>query len=281
MKNIWLLTKYTIREALSKKIFLAFTGVSTFVLLIFAGLFVFLGLDDFLPMIKQDGQEMDIIGEIVNVFKSIVVVPLFGGGIFLSVFAVSSFIPSLLEKGNVDLFLSKPISRPQIILGKFFGGVIIVFANIFYLVLGLYLLLGLKFGNWDLHVFYAVILTTFTFASLYAMIIFIGILTRSSVLAMMLTYVIFFILSPMLVAREEIYILLDNSFFEFLIEAFYYVLPKTTELGRMTFELAEQGSKIFLPDGSEGFQLQPVLTTFGFMILSLAGSIFTFNKNDY
>ena len=280
MRNVWLLTKYTIREALSKKIFLAFTGVSTFVLLVFMGLFVFLGFEDFLPMVKTGGEELDLIGEIVNIFKSIVVVPLFGGGIFLSIFAVSSFIPSLLEKGNVDLFLSKPISRPQIILGKFFGGVIIVFANIFYLVFGLYLLLGMKFGNWDPYVFNAVLLTTFTFASLYAMIILVGVLTRSSILAMMISYVIFFILSPMLVAREEIYILLDNSFIEFLIDAFYYIIPKTTELGKITFEMSELGREVVGDDNMSSIW-QPILTTFGFMILNLAGSIFTFNKNDY
>lgn len=279
MKNIWLLTKYTIREAFSKKIFLAFTGISTFVLLVFAGLFIFLGLEDFMPMVKQGGQEMDLIGEVVGVLKSIVIVPLFGGGIFLSIFAVSSFIPSLLEKGNVDLFLSKPISRPQIILGKFFGGVLVVLANIFYLVFGLYLLLGLKFGNWELYAFNAVIITTFTFASLYAMIIFIGIITRSSVLAMMVSYVIFFMLSPMLVAREEIYILLDSTLIEYLIEGLYYFIPKTTELGKMAFELSELGKKVMT--SNDPFSWQPILTTFGFMILNLAGSIFIFNKKDY
>jgi len=279
MKNIWLLTKYTVREALSKKIFLAFTGISTFVLLVFSGLFIFLGLEDFMPIVKQGGEKMDFIGQVIGFFKSLVIVPLFGGGIFLSIFAVSSFIPSLLEKGNVDLFLSKPISRSQIIMGKFLGGVLIVLANIFYLVLGLYLLLGIKFGNWDFYVFNAVIITTFTFASLYAMIIFIGIITRSSVLAMMISYVIFFMLSPMLLAREEIYILLDSTLLKYFIESLYYFIPKTTELGQMAFELSELGKEVMT--ASEGLKWQPILTTFGFMILNLAGSIFIFNKKDY
>lgn len=272
MKNIYLITKYTIREALSRKIFLAFAGISTFILLILFIVFVALGIEDFFPMVKVNGQEIDMVGQVVSIFKKIVVVPLYGFGIFISLISASGFIPNMLEKGTIDLLLSKPISRTQIILGKFTGGVTIVLANIAYLVLGIYFMLGFKFGNWEPTVLYAIPLITFVFASLYSLIVIIGVASRSSILAMMLSILIFFILSPLLAARTEIKDLIDNGIVNFVLDVFYYIIPKTAELSQVTTMLTDN---TFITDW------QPVLTTLAFTILNIYGSIIIFNKKDY
>ncbi|MCF8240484.1 MAG: ABC transporter permease [Melioribacteraceae bacterium] len=274
LSNIWTITKGTFREALAKKIFLVFFGVSTFVLLIFILLFSFLKIEEFLPVIngQKEGETLNLIKQISLFFKMIVVVPLFGGGIFLSIFAVSNFIPNLLEKGNVDLFLSKPIARYQILLGKYLGGLIVVFLNIAYIVLGVWLLIGFKFGNWEFGFLSSILTITYTFALLYAFIIFIGVVTRSSILAMMISYLIFFIFSPLLLARDKISILIDSKPVEYILDGLYYLLPRTSELGAITGSLAESGS---IPNW------EPVFTSFGFMILSLLGAITIFSKKDY
>ena len=189
MKNILTISNYTFREALSRKIFIAFFGISTLVLLIFSAIFYFASLDNLTGMAQSEQAfSGEILKQVADFFKMAIIMPLFGGGLFLSVFSASSFIPNMLEKGNIDLILSKPVSRNQVIWGKFFGGVSIVFVNVVYLVLGLWVLIGLKFGVWGIDLWYSTLTITFAFSMLYGLIILVGIQTRSSILAMMISY---------------------------------------------------------------------------------------------
>ncbi len=273
MKNIWNITQFTIREAFSRKLFVTFFGVSTFVLIISAIVFASFEVQQLAGFAKPEGiPGEDLIERVVGVFRILLIAPLFGGGLFLSIFSVSSFIPNMLEKGNIDLFLSKPITRNQIIWGKFFGGLIVVFINIAYVVIGFWILLGFKFGVWDSSFLITIPTITFTFSALYALIILLGILTRSSILAMMISYLIFFILSPVLAARDSITSLFDNKFVEILFDVFYYIIPKTAELGSITSDLAA---------GGEIMDWQPIITSLLFTFLILGGSIIIFNKKDY
>ena len=274
MKNIITISNYTFREALSRKIFLTFFGVSSLVLIVFAILFASVSIEDMMPVVTSNGRNPldDIIPRITEFFKTCIVVPLYGGGLFLSIFSVSSFIPNMLEKGSIDLILSKPVSRSQILLGKFFGGSFMVMVNVAYLVIGIWLLIGIKFGDWGAGLFFSILTITFTFMVLYSLIILIGILTRSSILAMMITYLLFFVFSPILSARDNIYILFDNKFVEFIVDGLYYILPKTQELGGITADLAR---------GAGISEIQPIISSFLFMILTLGLAIITFNKKDY
>ncbi len=275
MKNIILLTKFTIREAFARKIFIAFAALSTFTLLVFLLLFLSLDVTDMSGVINHQGGEAiqsGMIAQIAEALKMLIIAPLYGGGLFLSIFSAASFIPNMLEKGNIDLLLSKPVSRSQIIWGKFIGGFLVVFVNIAYLVVGIWLLIGFKFGAWDTSILSTIFSISFTFAVLYSLIILIGILTRSSIFAMMVSYIIFFILSPLLASRGSIAGLIDNSVVEWMLDAFYYIVPQTSELGTITFSLAT---------GSGVGDYQPIVISFLFMILTLALSIITFSKKDY
>ncbi len=273
MNNIWITTLLTIRETFSRKIFVLFAGVSTLILLLFGVLFISVSAENF-PIVGSDIQinGMEIGSEISKAIKLFIVNPLYGFGIFLAIFSVSSIIPQMLEKGNIDLLLSKPISRSQLLLGKFFGGNIVVLVNLAYLIFSLWLMMGFKFGDWDLSFLWSILIITFVFAVLFAMIILIGILSNSSILAMMISYIILLILSPLLANREIFYNLFESDIAKFLIDGFYYIIPKTAEISSLI-------SEINVGMGIEDFQ--PLLTSFGFMILNLALSIIIFNKRDY
>ncbi|MEE9430156.1 MAG: ABC transporter permease subunit [Melioribacteraceae bacterium] len=273
MNNILTITKFTIREALSRKIFISFFAISTFVILLFALLFSFVSFEDLTGMVSVNSKEVsDLAKGIAEGLKMFIVVPLFGGGLFLSIFSAASFIPNMLEKGSIDLLLSKPISRTQIVLGKFFGGTLIVFVNIAYLIISIWILIGIKFGVWDPSFLLSILTITFTFATLYSLIILIGILTQSSVVAMMISYLIFFVFSPILNARESISMFLDNSFIKSIMDVLYYIVPKTSELGSITTSLSL---------GGEIDSFQPIWTSLLFIILTLYFSILIFSKKDY
>ena len=101
--------------------------------------------------------------------------------------------PIMLEKGNIDLLLSKPMSRTQLLLGKYLGGILVVFINIAFLIIGTWIIISLKFSYWNFNFTFVIIVITFTFAVLYSVVVLFGILFRSSVPGMMIAYFIFLI----------------------------------------------------------------------------------------
>ncbi|MFA3783125.1 ABC transporter permease [Melioribacteraceae bacterium 4301-Me] len=275
MKNILTITQLTINEALARKNFIMLSLISTFVLLIILGIFASTDVNGLIGSIKIEGENFngDMLMQLSHFFRLIIIMPLFAGGLFLSIFSVSSFIPHLLEKGNIDIFLSKPISRAQLILGKYLGGIIVVLVNVFYLVVGIWILTGWKFGDWNVSFLFTAVSITYAFSVLYALIILIGIITQSSILAMMLSYLIFFVFSPLLVDRQRIVNFFGGgSLLKTVLEALYYLVPQTADLGTLTRNIAVNNSvNTFLP----------IYVSFIFIVLILSLSIIIFNKKDY
>lgn len=274
MKNIITLTKYTLREALSKKLFIFFAGISTFVLLLFILVFGFFSTGDLRGAIPQnpDKETAEMFKNAVAYFKMVIISPLFIGGLFISIFATASFIPTMLEKGSIDLLLSKPVSRSQVIWGKFIGGTLMVLINIAYFIIAFWAIIGLKFGVWEASFLLSILLITFTFMALYALIILIGILTRSSALSIMISYLVILILSPLLAMRNKNDFLINNQFVEWISDGLYYIVPKTKELSSIT-------NSLILNKSIDSYQ--PIISSLLFMILTLALTIIIFSKKDY
>ncbi|MCF8260773.1 MAG: ABC transporter permease [Melioribacteraceae bacterium] len=272
MDNILVLAKYTFKEALSRKIFLTFFAVSSLVLFVFLYMAVTIENSAIFEFFRANDNATGISERIAEAVQGGITFYLFAGGLFLSIFSVSSFIPNMLEKGMIDVLLSKPVSRAQIIIGKFLGGTVIVYANIIYVVVGFWLIVGLKLDTWNFYFLLTSFAITFTFMVLYAMIILTGILTKSSILAMIISYLIFFILSPLLAAKDNIIGLFESSTLEVILNFFYYIVPQTAELAQITN---------YISTGTFEFDTLPIFVSFLFMILNLAAAIFIFNKKDY
>jgi len=271
MKNIYTISLLTFREALSKKIFLFFFSVSTFVILVFALLFGFVSAESFSGgFVNSSITSFD--NSIANGIKMFIIYPLYAGGLFLSIFSVAGFIPTLLEKGNIDLILSKPVSRPQVILGKFFGGTFMVFSNIFYAIFMLWVLIGIKFSVWEANFLLSAFTITLAFASIYSIIILVGILSKSSTFSLVISYMIFFIFSPILSSRDTIFAFINDSFWKSIFEILYYIVPQTSDLSTITTSLAV---------GNSVDSFNPIIFSFVYIILILLGSIFIFRKKDY
>lgn len=273
MKNILLITQYTFREALAKKIFITFFIISSLVILGFILFFSFFDLTKMIS-IKSPGEvsPQKIVETMIMGIKIGTIGPLYGGALFLSIFSTAGIIASLFEKGNIDLFLSKPISRFQLLMGKFLGGLEIVFINVAYAIVCLWVLLGLKFGVWDTEYLLSIFGITFAFAVIYALIILFTVITRSSVLPLILSYLIFFIVSPILAAREDIILMTGSKVLGVILDGLHYIIPQTSELGRFATEIALK---------NDVSTFEPAVTSFILMVLMLTGSIIIFNKKDY
>ena len=108
-------------------------------------------------------------------------------GIFLAIVVSAGMIPETYRIGSVDLLLSKPLNRPALFLSKFIGGCAFVLMNICYLIVGLFLIVGLRWGLWDARILIAIPVFLFYFMILFSVTALVGLLSRSTILSLFLT----------------------------------------------------------------------------------------------
>jgi ABC-type transport system involved in multi-copper enzyme maturation permease subunit len=271
MKNIFEVARFTLREALAKKVFIFYLGFSVISLLILG---LVLGLTDIQQMVDLTGENEAMLEKFTHGLQMMVSGTLGTLLIFLAVFSSANFISSMLEKGTADLFLSKPLSRDQLIWGKFIGGIAVFIINILLPVIGSWIIISLKFQYMNLNFFWIIVTYTFVFTVLYSIVILLGILTRSSFPGIMTAYFIFVILSQLLhLGYNNIEQITQNEIVQYLITGLYYIIPKTSEiLGDITNNLIT---------GLEIENYQPVITSFLFLFFMMVLSIYFFRKKDF
>jgi ABC-2 type transport system permease protein len=272
MKNIWIMTWFTLREALARKVFISFAVISVIVIILAAVIFSSIETDSVIDSLSHQNEV--IMGDIIGALFLMIISPLSSLALLLAIFTSSSFVPVMLEKGNIDLLLSKPVSRAQMLTGKYLGGILVVLLNIAFLVIGVWLIISLKFAYWNFTFLWLIATITFTFAVLYALIVLLGVATKSSIPGMMAAYFIFLILSPLLsLAKNELSIIFESDLLKNIIDGLYYIVPKTAELmGKINLDLSAG-------KGIDDFQ--PVITSFLFLILTFGYSLFLFQKKDF
>lgn len=265
MKNIWNIAVYTMREALIKKVFLAFSIITT------------LGLVFNFFMLKlapiPPGLSSDQIYNLAMVIQTSAIKLILPIGLLLSIFGVSFLTSKILEKGTAELFLSKPLSRSEMLFGRILGSTLIVLLNIAYLCIGAWIIFGSMYGYWTPIVLIIIPLTLLAFLALYSIIVLATVSFRSYVMGLLIAIFVLMILSPVLAVKDAILPQINAGWAKFLINALYYIVPKTGEL------LSEIPNSILR--GVYSFSWQPYLTTTGFIVVVLAASDYIFRKKDY
>jgi ABC-type transport system involved in multi-copper enzyme maturation permease subunit len=103
----------------------------------------------------------------------------------LSCIITAFYIPNMLRKGTIDLLLAKPIGRSRLLLYKYVGGMTFMFLNTTFLILGLWIVLGLRSGVWELSFLLSIPILTFEFAFFYALSTLGAIWTRSPIVSIL------------------------------------------------------------------------------------------------
>lgn len=234
--KLFALVRLTLRELASKATMYILAGISTIVL-IGTAFAVSATTTDAGAMVSLFGQPLmevpapqDALVHFIRQMQAGLAGGLFTGVMLFGVFATAGIIPDMLEKGTVDLYLSKPIARWELFLGKYLGGVAAIGANILYFLVGAWLVFGLRTGVWDPALLLTALIMTFMFACLFGLVAFIGVWTRSTVTTIILSFVFLFVIEgPLLAHREEtIYRLWDNNIYRTVIDGFFYLLPQIT-----------------------------------------------------
>jgi ABC-type transport system involved in multi-copper enzyme maturation permease subunit len=133
------------------------------------------------------------LGSVVNTIEG-GLVNRFGGWaiLLIAVIITAGFIPNMMRKGAVDLLLSRPIGRTELLVYKYVGGLTFILLITAMLVGLVWLAVGVRTGIWNLGFLACVPALTFYFAILYAVSTLTAVLTRNTIVAILVTCLCWF-----------------------------------------------------------------------------------------
>lgn len=168
--------------------------------------------------------------------------------ILIGIIITAFFIPNMLRKGTIDLLLVKPLHRWALLFYKYIGGLTFIFFNTAVVIVGIWLVLGLRSGVWANGFLLSIFGITFYFAILYAVSTLFAVLTQSPVVSILMTcgaWAFFAIVGSLYHGIEgdrkrmeqhraenpnmEIHDQSDNAFFSF-VRGVHTVVPRTSDL---------------------------------------------------
>lgn len=111
----------------------------------------------------------------------------------LALISTAGIIPDFIGSGSIELALSKPIGRLRLFLTKYVTGLLFVGMQVAVFSTGAFLVLGIRGGEWSWRLFLGVPIVLVFFSYLYCVCALVGLLTRSTIAALLLT-VLFWLL---------------------------------------------------------------------------------------
>ena len=226
------LIQHTFREVAAKATLWVLAGISTLILLVVALGFsteasangvvlMFFGHATSPPLEKAELEHA------VATMQAGLAGGLMTGVFLFGLFATAGIIPEALEKGIVDLYLSKPIARWELLAGKSLGAVSVILANIFYFIGALWLVVGLKAGVWNLQFLVSPLLMTFVFACLYSIVTFVAVVSRNMGIVIIGAFLYLIVIGGALESRAHgLYLLSESSTYRSALDGLFYIFPQ-------------------------------------------------------
>ncbi len=265
------------REAAARWTLVAYFFLSTIFILIFASAINLDIVDGALAGAKLFGKQVEVSGtmsieKLVMGFESGFSGVLYVLCTFLAIFATAHLVPRMQEKGTIDLYLSRPVSRMKLILSRYLAGLILAGSNVLYLIGSIWLIVAWKTHVLHPRFFLAGAIILFLIATLLAFAFLIGVVTSSTAVSIMATYGVFFF-GVMLAGHARIEAALSKEWQATGIKLLYWIMPKTAELATAVvgFVAGSQVNNEILKVTAAPFVSTAI---FGFVCLVLASWLF-------
>jgi ABC-type transport system involved in multi-copper enzyme maturation permease subunit len=273
MRATGALIRDTFREAFARRIFWGFFGCCTALLLFLMFIMRVDVVQGALATVTIFGRTMpgtDVQG-LVQRTQGMIAMILYFAGMALSVFASAGLVSAVFEPGRIELLLSKPVSRTHLLLGRYAGNVLVVAANILYLVAASWVIFGVKTGVWGAGFLLSSLCTIFIFCVLLAVLVLVGVLWDSAAVAIMATFAIM-IITPILAQKATLERLLSSEWSRDVVRVLYYALPKTSDVSVIIWRL-------ILNQPVESWM--PVWSTAIFGLVTLGFGIWRFQRRSF
>ncbi|MBS1903089.1 MAG: ABC transporter permease subunit [Bacteroidetes bacterium] len=242
MQQFLAIIEETYREARAKKTIVGFFVFSTVIILITFFVFQSSSVQDAMHQFQETkmsgkgGPMASVIQvTVLDIFYTVISGILYFMTICVGVFATTGFITSQMEKGTIDLLLSKPVPRWMYLLGRYVGSLSIIAIETVYFILGMWVVVSTSIGIWNPSFLLSSVFIMLGFAGIYAIVVLISVLSRSSALSIIIGIGLFFI-SGLIAILKGVEHLVGNSgggksTLSTIAEVLYYVFPQASDMG--------------------------------------------------
>jgi ABC-type transport system involved in multi-copper enzyme maturation permease subunit len=286
MKGSLGIVLYTLKETIRKGTLMAYFIIGTIIILIFA--FGIKASSDDSSMITFFGSTMPARATHGPSIVDFLLIQVYNGAsgsiMLLGLFGTAGLIPSLLEKGTIELFLSKPVSRTNLFLSRCGGALSGIMLNILYFTLGIWFVFGIKLGVWHWGFLASSLLTSYVFLCFFSVAALFGVATQSAGVAIIVAFFVN-MASGMLDVRElTLFKIWDNAVYHRALDVLYYVLPQMSAMTKSTATLI---AKLSIPSSARLANMPENFTILPFLYSTLsAGAMYLlavlyFKKKDY
>ncbi len=251
-------------EIIHRKMLYLYGAVTVLITLIFI----------LVPSVSIDGHSVIDNNPTAQSFVSTLIAQLFskymGFAMFLMVFGAAGLLPSYLNKGRVELNLSKPISRIKLLLMKFCSVYLIMIAVMVLMCLPLWLVLSFRLDGPIWTFFPGLLVGCIEFLVIYSIVFILGLVSSSTAVAI-IGYFALSIATGLLAKREFAYGFLGKAW-QVAFDTIYHILPKMDQI-------ADNTTSLILNEGLTNFYAVWSSVLFAAVMILLA--VFIFLKKDY
>ncbi len=162
----------------------------------------------------------------------------FLAAIVLSVIATAQIIPEAINSRTFILYLSKPISRRSIILAVFTGVTAAITLVQLIFIVSFWIILTAKTGIWNWNLLLSAVPIIVSFSALYALMVYIGIIGKSTGMVTGLALAHVLLVSPLLGSQEGYMgAVFGSPVYQIFRNVVSTVLPRVHELQEITFNI--------------------------------------------
>jgi ABC-type transport system involved in multi-copper enzyme maturation permease subunit len=122
----------------------------------------------------------------------------------LALVSTAGIFPDLIGSGAIDLFLCKPIGRLRLFATQYAAGLLFVTLQVTIFSVASFLVIGLRGGVWEPGLLVAVPVVVCFFSYLFSICVLLGVLTRSTVAALLLTLLAWFMVYAIGAAEQSV-----------------------------------------------------------------------------
>lgn len=105
----------------------------------------------------------------------------------LALISTAPIMPDMVSGGSIDILLSKPIGRTRLFLTRYFTGLLFVAVQVSVFTVASFFLIGFRGGVWEPWILIAIPLVLIFFSYLFSVCALVGLLTRSTIAALLVT----------------------------------------------------------------------------------------------
>jgi len=269
------------REAAARWTLIAYFFLSTFFIILFAAAVNLDVVNGALAGAQLFGKNVEVhstidIDKLVSGADSIFALILYVLCTSMAIFATSHLVPRMQDKGTVDLYLSRPVSRLKLIGTRYIAGLILATSNVAYLLTSIWLIV-----TWKTHVahprfFLAGVLIVFIIATLMAFAFLVGVITSSTGVSIMATVAISLFAIP-LYFHEKFEAAVSSELSAWTIRILHMILPKVVDFGAAVFG-------IVLGDRAPArtmLSTSAVVSTFAFLAVCFSLAAWRFQRKEF